>query len=345
MSTSSIAASDGEFNPYKKEQELRKESSSWDTANPVDADAEDIPVIDLTNYFQTRSQEALEAAAGQLKIACEQTGFFIIVGHGISSKTMEEMFSCVRKFHQLPLSVKQEVLMDRKGWPVGGVGYLPVKNRKLPARDKGNLNEAFIVKQDNAVSLDKNQWIDPAHLPGFRETVTAYAGQMEALGKNLLPIFAVALDMPATFFDAAFIDPTWRLRMTHYPAVEGKPEDEFGIAPHVDTTFCTILAQDQPGLTIYSERRKKWIKAPLLKDAFIVNSGELLRQWTNDHFLSVKHFANNNIGDKSRYSIPFFLNANRDYKMTCVPTCASPGNPPKYPPISYGESQAVAQGE
>ena len=334
-----------EFNPYQKEQQLREESNSWDTSSPVEAEAEDIPVIDLGPYFESGDSQALASIAEQLKIACEQTGFFSIIRHGISSDTLDQMFSYVRKFHQLPLEIKQSVLMDRVEWPVRGVGYLPLKNRKLPARDKGNLNEAFIVKSDSVVSLDENQWIDPSVIPGFREMVATYAEQMENLGRRLMPIFATALGLPATFFDEAFFKPTWRLRMTHYPAIKGKPEDEFGIAPHVDTTFCTLLAQDQPGLTIFSERRKKWIKAPLIEDAFIVNSGELLRQWTNDRFLSVKHFANNNVSGSSRYSIPFFLNANRDYKMTCIPTCTDSDNPPKYPLISYAESQAVAQGE
>ena len=172
-----------------------------------------------------------------------------------------------------------------------------------------------------------------------------YASTMEDLSRRMMPIFASALHMPDDYFEQAFKSPLYRLRMTHYPAVEGAPEDEFGIAPHVDTTFCTILAQDQPGLIIFSERRRKWIKAPLLEDAFIVNSGELLRQWTNDVFLSVKHFANNNTSGLSRYSIPFFLNANPHFKMHCVPSCCSVDNPAKYPSISYAESQAVAQGE
>ena len=132
--------------------------------------------------------------------------------------------------------------------------------------------------------------------------------------------------------------------MTHYPPLPCGAGDEFGIAPHVDTTFCTILAQDRPGLCIFSERRGEWIGAPLIEDAFIVNSGELLRQWTNDCFISVKHFANNN-GTDSRYSIPFFLNANSDYQMACVPSCCGPGNPAKYPTISYNQSQGVVQGE
>jgi isopenicillin N synthase-like dioxygenase len=56
---------------------------------------------------------------------------------------------------------------------------------------------------------------------------------------------------------------------THDPPVSQTPADEFGIAPHADTTFCTILAQDRPGLTIFSERRQKWTNAPLIENAFI----------------------------------------------------------------------------
>lgn len=58
-----------------------------------------------------------------------------------------------------------------------------------------------------------------------------------------------------------------------------------------------------------------------------------------------RHFANNNTGTHSRYSIPFFFNANPNYVMHCVPTCYSDDNPAKYPPISYAQSQGVAQGE
>jgi isopenicillin N synthase-like dioxygenase len=345
MTTHTSTTDPSDFDPFKKEQELRAESDTWDTSNPEEALPEDIPVIDLSEYFQTKEPVALEKISDQLRVACEQTGFFSIIGHGIEADVMSDMFSMAKSFHRLPLNVKQEILMDRGDWPIKGAGYLPVKNKKLPSRDKGNLNEAFIVKTDDAVSLDDNQWIAPELLSGFRETVTVYSMQMENLGKELLPIFATALEMPADYFNEAFVGLTWRLRMTHYPAVENKLEDEFGIAPHVDTTFCTILAQDQPGLTIFSEKRKKWIRAPLIENAYIVNSGELLRQWTNDRFLSVKHFANNNFSDQSRYSIPFFLNANRHYKMECVPTCKSADNPAKYPTISYAESQAVAQGE
>lgn len=333
------------FNAFEKERQLRHEAVSWDISGPQEAREGDIPVIDLSEYFTTGSASALRTAGAQLRQSAETIGFFSIIGHQVPTTLVEDTFDMVRQFHALPKAVKEKIMMDRSDWPVGGVGYLPVGNRKLPARPTANLNETFIIKRDDTIQFDDNQWLDPDILPGFRARVETYALALETMAKRLLPVFATALDMPAEFFRDGFEVPQYRLRMTHYPPVSATEADGFGISPHVDTSFCTILCQDRPGLTIFDERRQGWIKVPLLENAFIVNSGELLKQWTNDRFVSVKHFANNNAGSTSRYSIPFFFNANTNHRMECVPSCHGPDNPAKYPAISYAESQAVAQGE
>ncbi len=333
------------FDASLKEQQLRSDSEQWDTSAPEDARADDIPIIDLDPYFATGSEQQLNAVARQLRTACEETGFFSIVGHHVPTQVIKDTFNQVRSFHAAAIDTKNAVLMDRPDWPVGGMGYLPLKNRKLPARQTGNVNEAFIIKCDDKLGMDDNQWPDAVALPGFREQVVEYANNLEALGKRMLPIYARALEVSEDFFFDAFIKPLYRLRMTHYPAVPLDEQNAYGIAPHVDTSFCTILAQDQPGLTVFSERRKVWVNAPVVEDSFIVNTGELLKHWTNDRFLSTRHFANNNTSSTSRYSIPFFFNANPHYVMRCVPTCCSAENPEKYPPISYAQSQGVVQGE
>ena len=345
MTTSKTTPTNNTFDALKKEQQLRDESEQWDTSEPEDALADDIPLIDLNNYFSTGTDGALNEVAEQLRVACEETGFFSITGHHISSQDQENMFDQIRRFHAMPIDFKNKILMDRPDWPVGGMGYLPLKNRKLPARQTGNVNEAFIIKCDDQLGLDDNQWPSAEELPNFRQQVELYAQKMEQLGKRMLPIYARALDMPDDFFNDAFIDPLFRLRMTHYPPVTEDGDGSFGIAPHVDTSFMTILAQDQPGLTVFSERRKVWVKAPAKRNTFIVNTGELLKQWTNNRFLSTRHFANNNTGNQSRYSIPFFFNANPHYVMSCISSCYDETNPPKYPPISYAQSQGIVQGE
>ena len=335
-----------DFDPEAKERALRAESSAWDVSHPVWAEPGDIPVIDMAPWVATDAADELARIAEQVNAACETAGFFQLTGHTVSAGLIAEMFEMNERFHGLPLDIKQQVRMDRPDWPISGVGYLPMYSRKLPSRDKANLNEAFLVKGNRDLSFGDSQWIADEYLPGFRSTVERYAIEVKELALRMLPIYAVALGLDPDYFTSGFEHPSWRLRMTHYPPVPAMPDDyaEFGIAPHVDTTFFTLLLQNAAGLTIYSHPRACWIQAPVVPDAFVVNSGELLKQWTNDRYLSVRHFANNGAAD-SRYSIPFFFNAAADYPMECLPTCQGPGNPPKYPTISYAQSQAAAQGE
>ncbi len=321
------------FDPQAKERALQAESARWDTSSPVEAEPGDIPIVDLT--------KDPGSAAATLRTASEEVGFFQLIGHGIASEELASILSWTETFHALDSATKASLAMDR-GWPLAGSGYLEVGHRKLPRRDAGNLNEALIIKTDRDNGFNQNQWPDDAALPGFREAVERYHGLVSEVALRLVPVYAAALDLEEDFFADAFTHPLARLRLSHYPPA---PEEKgFGIAPHVDTTFFTLLLQGGPGLTIFSERRQQWINAPVLEDAFVVNSGELLRQWSNDRVLSTRHFARN-LSDVDRYSVPFFFNANADYPMECLPSCHGPGNPPKYPTISYLQSQGVVQGE
>jgi len=333
------------FDPAAKERELLAEASSWDTSNPANPEPGDIPIVDVGPYFTTGSDKDLGVAAGTLRQACENVGFYQLVGHQVPKSLIEDTFDWARRFHALDLDTKQTINLDNPDWPVPTVGYMPVGERRLPRRAKGNLNEAFLIKGDRGVDYGDNQWLAEGVLPGFREGIEAYGRAVSSLAIRLLPVYAAALDLEPDFFAPAFHTPFWRLRLTHYPPVGGEADDEFGIAPHVDTTFFTLLLQDSPGLVIHSAERQQWIKAPRVDGAFVVNSGELLKQWSNDRFLSTRHFANNATPRESRYSIPFFFNATADYPMACLPSCHDAQNPPKYPTISYLQSQAVVQGE
>ena len=116
-------------------------------------------------------------------------------------------------------------------------------------------------------------------------------------------------------------------------------EERFGLAPHSDTSFMTLLAQNRvPGLSIRLPNGH-WIEAPSLPGSFLVNGGDLLRRWTNDRFLATPHRVVNRSGQE-RYAIPFFFDCDYRTRMDCLPTCQGPDNPPRYPPITYAEYMA-----
>lgn len=331
----------------EREAELAAAASSWDTTVVRDATTDDIPVVDVGPWFSEGDPAVLDALGEQVRIIGEEVGFHFLVGHGIDQAVFDGVFAQAAEFLTAEQADKEPVVIDGPDAPMPGIGWLPVGERRLPRRAKGNLNEAILFKQDRGHRLADNLWPAAARFPDFRAVVSAYAAEIERVAMGLLPVYARALDLPAEWFDDAFVSPFYRLRMTRYAPVPAGAvaSDEFGIAPHVDTTFFTLLAQSGPGLTIFGERDGVWLRAPMVPGALVVNTGELLRQWSNDRFVSVKHFVPPHPGPADRYSVPFFFNATADHRMTCLPTCTGPDNPPRYPPVSYLESQAAAQGE
>mmetsp|Transcript_32729 Transcript_32729/g.104324 ORF Transcript_32729/g.104324 Transcript_32729/m.104324 type:complete len:213 (-) Transcript_32729:32-670(-) len=185
-----------------------------------------------------------------------------------------------------------------------------------------------------------------------RDLVAGY----EALALKLLPVYAKALDLDDSYFEPLFHSPVIRMRLASYAPT---PEGNFGINPHVDTSFFTLLAStDFDGLVIYSKKKQSWLRATndvrlpsnpdqRIRHPLIVNTGQMLAQLTNDRWPATRHFAVNPLGGKktTRISLPFFFNADATAPLAVLPSCCSDDDPPKYPTLSYLDSQAVAQGE
>ena len=300
-----------------------------------------IPVIDLGPYL-AGAPGGIDRTAEELRFALTEIGFYFIVNHGVPSRQIHEVFHQVARFHAQPLEKKLEIKLDKHN-----VGYLPMRGDTLRTSTveivtKANLNEAFFVARDLPsdhpdVLADRrfrsaNRW--PSDLPGFRKVIVDYCHTMEELARKLVRLYARALGLPAEYFDQPFKEPQYKLRMTHYPHQADPPDDEFGIAPHTDTSFLTLLApNDVPGLSIRTQSGK-WISAPAIPDAFLVNGGQLLQRWTNDYFLATPHRAVNRSGGE-RYALAFFFDSNIDWPVAAVPTCITPDKPPKYPTTYY----------
>ena len=305
------------------------------------ASADAIPVIDLGPYL-AGAPGARDTAARELHRALTDIGFYYIVNHGVPADRVRQTFTEAARFHAQPLERKMQIRIDRHN-----VGYLPMRGDTLRTSvvqtvTKPNLNEALFVARDMAADhpdvvsgrrfRSANQW--PADLAGFRDTVVTYCDTMERLVQKLMPLYARALDLPPTYFDEPFRDCQYKLRMTHYPNQPAAADDEFGIAPHTDTSFLTVLApNDVPGLSIRLPDGQ-WVDAPAIPDAFVVNGGQLLRRWTNDTLLATPHRAINRSGGE-RYALAFFCDAYIGWPIAAVPTTVGPDRPPRYPTTWY----------
>src|SRR5438128_6644998 len=261
-----------------------------------------IPVIDVGPYLRG-APGALEAAATALRDALEHVGFFVIVNHGVPEDLIARTFAEARRFHDRPLDWKMALRMNEHNNGYMAMNRYAVWSSEVNANTKPDLNEAFFVKRERTADdplvvagrrfAGPNRW--PDDLPGFRETVLAYTDAVDALGRRLLPVCAVALGLPNGYFDAAFAQSQFSFRLSHYPPFEAEA-NQFGIAPHTDANFMTFLAQTEvPGLQVRMPPNGpdggNWLDVPYVPGSLAVNSGDMVRRWTNGRFLSTPHRA------------------------------------------------------
>ena len=307
--------------------------------------ANSIPVIDIADYM-AGSATALDRAADQVRDALTTVGFFILTGHGVPRAKIDRTFAAAARLHDLPMAKKLAVKMNEHTNGYMTMRRYAVWTSDVNDNDQPDLNETFFIRRERADDDPartsgrrflggSNMWPDEADLPGFRADALDYIDTMEAFALRFLPVAAASLDLAPAWFDTAFADSFYALRLSHYPPVEAAA-NQFGIAPHSDSNFLTFLAQTElPGLQVRMPDGE-WLDVPYIPGSFAVNSGDILRRWSNDRFKSTPHRAPPPVGTH-RYAIPFFLGPSWDARIECLPSCTGPGNPPLWPPMVYGD--------
>ena len=296
-----------------------------------------IPILDLSGLTGDGPDPGLVAELGQqLRQALVDVGFFFVVNHGVPWDTVQRVYGAAAALHALPADHLDSIAMSgTKGGYLTYAGGTSYASEIAGEVRTPNLNAAFFVHRGGY--REGNQWPD---LDGFQELVGTYMDATTDLARRLLPVLAASLDLPADHFDRSFDDPSVTLRLSHYPPVD-YGENDWGLAPHTDSSIFTFLpANDVPGLEIRPAGHD-WIVPPALPQSFLVNSGDMLKRWTNHRFRSTAHRARNNSteGSADRYAIPFFFGARDDAVIEALPTCVGPDDPPKHEPITYGDYQ------
>jgi isopenicillin N synthase-like dioxygenase len=301
-----------------------------------------IPVIDVGDYL-AGVPGALERTAHGIQDALSRIGFFVITGHDVPRRLIEQTFAQARRLHDLPMVEKLAMKLNDHNNGYMAMGRYAVWTSDVNKNDKPDLNEAFFIRRERAPDnpmrmtgrrfTGANVWPDVSLLPGFRAHILEYLQAMEDFTNRLLPAVSVSLDLEPGFLTPHFVESQFNLRLSHYPPV-APDANQFGIAPHSDANFMTFLAQsDVPGLQVRTVDGT-WVDMPYIPGSFAVNAGDTLHRWTNGRFLSTPHRALPPTGTH-RYAIPFFLAPHLDTRVECLPSCTGPGNPPKWEPISY----------
>jgi len=311
-----------------------------------------IPIIDISPFLKGGDAER-RAIAAAVNTACSEIGFLLVIGHGIPASLVDEMRHVSTTFFERALEEKMRYRMP----PDRYRGYIALGNEalaysldeKTPPDYKESFSIGPVDAPDDAYHraatpanfFAPNMW--PDGLPEFRTTWTAYYRGMEELATTLMRIFAMALGMDAHYFDDKIDRHITNFSMLHYPPQHDPPlPGQLRAGAHTDYGSLTIVKPDgaEGGLQVRA-KDGSWLDVPHVPDAFVVNLGDLMAEWTNDRWVSTLHRVVNPSraagAAARRLSMAFFHQPNYDAVIQCLPTCADANRPPRYRTTTSGE--------
>jgi isopenicillin N synthase-like dioxygenase len=302
----------------------------------------EIPVVDLG--LLSGSDDDRRRLGRELRDACEAVGFFYVANHGVPKEAVDCIFEQCRRFFDIPMEERRSLAITRS--PVYR-GYLAMGERGANTNRPADILEALNLGLDlgpddpnvkaGTPLHGPNQW--PPNLPGFREAVTAYQQTMSGLTNKILRATALALDVPFAQLDPLFSKPLTQMRLLHYPPQPPEIDSMMGARPHQDTSFLTILLQDDVGGLEVQARNGEWLAAPPRPDMFVVNVGEFLEALTSGCFWPAFHRVVNRTRAR-RYSVPFFVSPNFATVLAPLPQFATRPGARAFQPIHIGNAMA-----
>jgi isopenicillin N synthase-like dioxygenase len=311
-----------------------------------------VPVIDIGPFLggDAVGRRSIPQAIAR---ACEEIGFFTIIGHGIDPQLIAAATSAAREFFELPLAEKMparsaDARISRGYRGIGNEGLAGTRADETPPDLKEVFHlgppdfphDAYHCSPEAQPHFVDNVW--PQSPAAFRPALTAYYQAAEKLAADLMRMFALALDLPETFFADKIDRHISALRIINYPEQATAPlPGQLRAGAHSDYGALTILlGENQPGSLEVRTRNEHWMSVHIPPGSFVINIGDLMMRWTNDRWVSTLHRVVNppeTVAARARrLSLVFFHHPNYDAEVACIPTCTDADNPPRYPPVKAG---------
>ncbi|KAJ4836622.1 hypothetical protein Tsubulata_005459, partial [Turnera subulata] len=302
---------------HKSSPPLRGEDKSTTTTAAAAAtliEECELPLIDLSLLGHGSSWEMRDKCMEDIRQASSEWGFFQVVNHGIPRQLLDRMQDLQVKVFQQPFNTK-------------------ATHKKLNCYRWGN---------PKATSSNQFSWSEAFHIPltdvpglmveyhNLREIIEEYATRAAKLATDLAEILAQDLGVKSTFFQTNCSPTTSYLRMNRYPLCPiSSHQVVFGLMPHTDSDFLTIVHQDQIG-GLQLRKNGAWLNVNPIPKALIINIGDLFQALSHGVYKSIEHRV---IAPREveRHSLAYFYCPSYD---TVIESSVKPAI---YRKFSYGE--------
>ncbi|KFK27477.1 hypothetical protein AALP_AA8G388700 [Arabis alpina] len=236
----------------------------------------EIPTIDFSNVYVDKASR--EAVVEKVRYAAEKWGFFQVINHGAPLKILEEIIEGARRFHEEDPEVKKSYFSRE------------FVTKKVVYNTNFDLygSSASVDWRDTISSFMAPDPPTPEELPvACRDAMFEYSKHVMSLGGLLFELLSEALGLGSDILKSMDCLKHLIIGCHYYPPCP-QPDLTLGTSQHSDSSFLTVVLQDNiGGLQILHQ--DSWIDVAPIPGALVINIGDFLQLITNDKFLSVEH--------------------------------------------------------
>jgi isopenicillin N synthase-like dioxygenase len=299
-----------------------------------------IPSVNLADFLSddpNRKQQFIK----EIGNAYENIGFVALKGHFLDTKLVDDLYSEIKSFFDLPNNVKEKYEIPGIG---GQRGYVSFGKESAKGKKEGDLKEFWhfgqYVDTDSKYAQEYPANVDVEELPKFNEVGKQTYQMLEKTAKYVLRSLSLHLGLEETYFDNYIKNGNSILRPIHYPPIQSEPKGAERAAAHGDINLITLLMGAQgKGLQVQN-LNGEWIDAMAEPDELMINVGDMLSRHSNNKLKSTIHRVINppkEMWGTSRYSIPFFMHPISNMKLDVLEGCIDAGNPKQFEDITAGD--------
>jgi len=299
-----------------------------------------IPSVNLADFLssdKSKKQQFID----KIGHAYENIGFVALKGHFLDDKLVENLYTEIKNFFDLPIETKEKYEIPGIG---GQRGYVSFGKESAKGKKEGDLKEFWhfgqYVDSDSKYAKEYPENVTVNELAKFNEVGKETYQMLEKTAKYVLRSLALHLGLDETYFDKYIKNGNSILRPIHYPPIKTEPKGAERAAAHGDINLITLLMGAQgKGLQVQNHEGD-WIDAMAEPDEIMINVGDMLSRHSNKKLKSTIHRVVNppkEMWGTSRYSIPFFMHPISDMKLDVLENCIDAENPKQFDDITAGE--------
>jgi len=298
-----------------------------------------IPSVNLADFI-SGDEKRKEQFIKEIGHAYENIGFVALKGHFLDETLVDNLYSEIKNFFDLPENVKEKYEIPGIG---GQRGYVSFGKESAKGKKEGDLKEFWHFGQyvDAASKYAKEypENVTVAELENFNKVGKQTYQMLEKTAKYVLRSLAIHLHLEETYFDQYIKNGNSILRPIHYPPIATEPKGAERAAAHGDINLITLLMGAQgKGLQVQN-LEGEWIDAVAEPDELMINVGDMLSRHSNNKLKSTIHRVTNppkELWGTSRYSIPFFMHPISEMKLDVLESCIDAENPKQFEDITAG---------